>query len=93
MLLEWSIIARMSMARSEHTASVLTNGKVLVIGGYNSIVVSENELYDPSTERWTNSDDMKTIRRAHTATVLTNGLVLVVIWIKLSCMNHQQILG
>ncbi|CAF5116838.1 unnamed protein product [Rotaria sp. Silwood1] len=68
----------MSTARYQHTASILTNGKVLVAGGYvGSSYLNSAELYDPSTGTWTNTGSMSTARRYHTASELTNGKVLV----------------
>ncbi|CAF4396860.1 unnamed protein product, partial [Rotaria sordida] len=56
----------------------LTNGKVLVAGGFGSGgYVNSPELYDPSTGMWTNTSSMSTARVYHTASVLTNGKVLV----------------
>jgi WD40 repeat protein len=69
----------MNTARSNHQATLLTNGKVLVSGG-NSIlntVVSTAELYDPGSGVWTLTGAMKTARSAHRATLLANGKVLV----------------
>ncbi|CAF4056460.1 unnamed protein product, partial [Rotaria sp. Silwood1] len=44
----------MSFGRYLHTASVLTNGKVLVAGGYGaSGFLNTAELYEPSTGLWT----------------------------------------
>jgi hypothetical protein len=44
----------MNNGRYLHTASVLTNGKVLVTGGYGySGDLNSVELYDPSTGTWT----------------------------------------
>ncbi|CAF4321225.1 unnamed protein product, partial [Rotaria sordida] len=69
----------MSAARVYHTASVLTNGKVLVAGGSKGggVYANNPELYDPSTGMWTNTSSMSTARDQHTASVLTNGKVLV----------------
>ncbi|CAF4536720.1 unnamed protein product, partial [Didymodactylos carnosus] len=67
----------MNNARSYHTASLLTNGKVLVTGGLGSGYLHTAELYDPSTGTWTNTGNMTGARYAHTASVLTNGKVLV----------------
>jgi N-acetylneuraminic acid mutarotase len=69
----------MTNARYAHTASILTNGKVLVTGGYNNIggYLNSAELYDPSTGNWKTTGNMTNARYAHTASVLTNGKVLV----------------
>jgi hypothetical protein len=64
-------------ARSQHTSSVLTNGKVLVIGGFYNDAQNSTELYDPSTEPWTSVSSMNSVRGEDTAAVLTNGKVLV----------------
>ena len=40
----------MNHARQQHTASVLADGKVLVIGGFDGrYSLKSTELYDPST--------------------------------------------
>jgi N-acetylneuraminic acid mutarotase len=68
----------MNYARQGHTASVLTNEKVLVTGGWNSgDALNSAELYDPSTGVWTVTGNMNYTRAWHTASVLTNGTVLV----------------
>jgi N-acetylneuraminic acid mutarotase len=70
----------MNYARAAHTASVLTDGKVLVTGGFHvnsEMKLNSSELYDPLTEKWTTTNSMKNSRAAHTASVLTNGNVLV----------------
>ncbi len=74
----WTITGNMSNARNSHTASILTNGKVLVTGGTNGIVVVNSaEFYDPSTGYWTTTGSMSNARDVHTASILTNGEVLV----------------
>jgi N-acetylneuraminic acid mutarotase len=61
-----------------HTATLLTNGKVLVAGGHNILgALSSAELYDPATGTWTSTGSMAVGRWYHTATTLTNGKVLV----------------
>jgi hypothetical protein len=67
----------MSSAREGHTASVSTNGKVLVTGGASGGLLNSAELYNPSTGVWTITANMSSIRYHHTASVLTNGTVLV----------------
>ncbi len=70
-------------ARAFHTATLLNNGKVLVVGGEGEdeggmgIYLSRAELYDPATGTWTPAGD-SLARAYHTATLLPNGKVLVV---------------
>jgi hypothetical protein len=64
----------MSAARSFHTATLLTNGKVLIVGGGNVI----SELYDPATNSLSNTGSTTIARDSHTATLLPNGKVLIV---------------
>jgi hypothetical protein len=70
----------MKSVRYAHTASLLSNGKVLVTGGaLNSVDAAEStELYNPVTGQWENEDDMEMDRVWHTASVLTNGNLLIV---------------
>ncbi|WP_437593625.1 kelch repeat-containing protein [Sorangium sp. So ce1000] len=75
----WSSAASLSAARDEHTATILHNGKVLVVGGYDgSASVSPAELYNPSNNTWSSAGSLITPRRNHTATLLNSGKVLIV---------------
>lgn len=68
----------MTVARSDHASVLLPDGRVLVIGGTDSVnVLKSSELFDPSTATWRAGGDMKTARRGHTATLLADGKVLV----------------
>src|SRR5947209_8060448 len=64
-------------ARVEHTATLLSSGKVLVSGGFNGSYLSGAELYDPATGSWSSTGSLTTARREHTATLLPSGKVLV----------------
>lgn len=67
----WTATADMHEARvDDHTATLLRNGQVLVVGG------SSAELYDPTTEEWTLTTATSEIRGAHSATLLSDGSVL-----------------
>lgn len=65
--------------RVEHTATLLPNGQVLVVGGrgqdYNPL--SSAELFDPVSKTWSFTSPMSIVRYGHTATLLPNGKVLV----------------
>jgi hypothetical protein len=71
----------MTRPRQFHTATLLTNGKVLIAGGSSvpppSSVWAGAELYDPSTGGFIPTGDMTTPRSGHTATLLSNGKVLI----------------
>ncbi|CAF5217523.1 unnamed protein product, partial [Rotaria magnacalcarata] len=73
----WINTTSMNIERFYHTASVLTNGKVLVVGGVSSTYLNSSELYDPSTGTWTSTGSMNFGRDRHTASVLANGKVIV----------------
>ena len=82
----WSITGDLQVARCGGTATLLTSGKVLVVGGSNGgdctgdtvATLGTAELYDPVTGSWTVTGSLKQPRTNHTATLLPSGLVLVV---------------
>ena len=64
--------------RSNFTATLLADGKVLVAGGSNSRdFLATAELYDPGSGTWTATRNMVTPRAGHSATLLPDGKVLV----------------
>ncbi|QRN95458.1 DUF5011 domain-containing protein [Archangium violaceum] len=75
----WSFTGGLNTARRFHTLTPLSNGKVLVTGGFDAsgARVSSAELYDPATGEWTAVAGMGTGRAYHSATSLKNGKVLV----------------
>jgi WD40 repeat protein len=66
-------------ARSEHSATLLQNGKVLIVSGRDQgNYVSTAEIYDPSTGQFTLTPSAPLAARAtHTATLLSSGKVLI----------------
>jgi hypothetical protein len=65
--------------RQGHTATLLTDGTVLIVGGYDDsgAVMESAEIYDPSNEMVAATGSMVDARGGHTATLLDNGKVLV----------------
>jgi len=77
----WSPTDSMGTSRESHTATLLTTGKVLIVGGTATLGNEEAnpEVYDPDTGHWTSTGPMEVGSRAfHTATLLPSGQVLVV---------------
>jgi WD40 repeat protein len=72
----------MNAARVGHTATVLTNGRVLIAGGASKMfgagqIFASAELYNPSKRRFSNTGAMLEARTGHTATLLADGKVLI----------------
>ena len=69
----------LNAARSAHTATLLSNGMVLMAGGQNPPFNSldSTELYNPATGTFTVAGSLSTARYYHTATLLSNGMVLM----------------
>lgn len=46
----WTTTGSMVKMRTEHTASVLANGRVLIVGGYDNLIYhNTSELYNVSS--------------------------------------------
>jgi hypothetical protein len=71
--------ASMSVARACHTATTLSDGTVLIVGGYGNNLVTQAtaELYDPLTGSFSPAGSMRVSRQCHTATLLNDGTVLI----------------
>jgi hypothetical protein len=70
----------MATERSDHTATLLKNGKVLVTGGGSGgpgNILATAELYDPASGTFAPAGNMETERVKHAATLLANGTVLI----------------
>ena len=65
----------MTSRRFFHTATLLTDGRVLIAGG--SMRESAAELFDLRTGKFTATRNMTISREAHTATLLPDGKVLI----------------
>jgi N-acetylneuraminic acid mutarotase len=75
----WQSMNNMKQPRAEHTATLLPDGNVLVVGGGYFGTDNTAEIYDPSTDSWeftkTLMENSRT--RGHTAVLLKTGKVLV----------------
>ncbi len=64
--------------RENHTATLLNNGMVLIVGGADATgTTATAELYNPATGTFTATGSLNTARVYHTATLLNNGMVLI----------------
>ncbi|MBA3723848.1 MAG: hypothetical protein H0W89_03050 [Candidatus Levybacteria bacterium] len=64
----WVNKGDLNVQRYLHTATVLSDGKVLVVcGGRNGTPIRQSEIFDPTTGNWTNSNNTLLSRRYHTA--------------------------
>lgn len=70
----------LSGSRAGHSTTLLRNGTLLVVGGFNGTVrLTSSELYNPATGGWAASGALTTGRTTHTATLMSNGKVLAAI--------------
>ncbi|XYH96299.1 Kelch repeat-containing protein [Sorangium sp. So ce1128] len=84
----WVAVAPMHVGRAEHAATLLNDGRVLVVGGRQGLddsggistaePVASAEIYDLATRSWSLAAPMGTPRSHPTATRLLDGRVLVV---------------
>lgn len=80
----WRYVASMASPRKQHVATLLPDGKVLVVGGHrgpgkdnSAFPVYSAELWDPTTETFTTMASMVTYRGYHsTAFLLPDGRVV-----------------
>jgi Galactose oxidase, central domain/Kelch motif len=73
----WSQTGDMGAVREFHTATLLSNGKVLVVGGAGNVRNHQAELYDSDTGTWSFTGAMAQAIAFQTATLLQDGEVLI----------------
>ena len=69
----------MNTNRAAHTATLLNNGKVLIVGGFSAGKkgLLSAELFDSKTNSFKYANKMNVARASHTATLLSDGNVLI----------------
>lgn len=75
----WRKTGSLQTARYAHTASLLPDGRVLVVGGEDAgqAMTAAVETFDPGTEQWTAAPSLPEPRSNHVAVALQDGKVLV----------------
>lgn len=88
----------LAQARDRHTATLLPNGKVLIIGGESLSVVEHNpvamaELYDPQTKTFTPAGNLVHPRLGHSSLLLPSGKVVVLGGYSINPSTWDRVLG
>jgi len=77
----FSPVGDMTTERTQHTATLLAGGQVLIAGGFTTAnqgnSLSSAEIYEPVAKSFTPIANMAVARCDHTATLLKNGQVLL----------------
>jgi hypothetical protein len=75
----WTSLTALPSARRLHTTTLLSDGRLLVLGGYDSAGAATNScwLFDPSTNLFTVCATQLFARAGHSATLLSDGKVFV----------------
>lgn len=75
----WRPTGPMIHGRQGHSATLLEDGRVLVVGGRQpeGSGIGAAELYDPASETWAPAGQLTVARHGHTATAVAGGRVLV----------------
>jgi N-acetylneuraminic acid mutarotase len=74
----WTVTGSLLVARYGFPATSLSNGQVLVAGGYAATggLLAETEVYNPATGKWTATGSLDKARAVFTQTLLPSGQVL-----------------
>jgi hypothetical protein len=64
-------------ARTSHTATLMPNGDVFVVGGFSGTSLASAERYNPATGTWSRVIGLQKAIAEHTATLLRDGNVLL----------------
>lgn len=75
----WRLTSPLPEARDRLESVLLTNGRILVVGGRSSTTAysTSTEVWDPATGSWSTTPGLQTGRNDHRALLLQSGQVLV----------------
>jgi hypothetical protein len=75
----FAMLPRLGTPRHSHTATLLPDGKVLLVGGYaaGNVPTSDAELFDPATNTFIHTGSLGAARAGHIAVALRDGSVLI----------------
>lgn len=85
---DWTVTGLMNVPRSDHTLTVLANGKILAMGGKSELdghpfypIVESTascELFDFATGQWEQITDLQAARNGHKSLLLNDGRIFTV---------------
>lgn len=81
----WSLTDALGEARDSHTATTLSDGRLLIAGGFSRwgtdleppVITRSAEIYDPTSNTWSSTGEMSQARAMHAAALLADGRILV----------------
>jgi N-acetylneuraminic acid mutarotase len=76
----WASTGSLSHPRYQHTATLLSNGSVLITGGADGgvgVAAGTTEIYNPATNSWSPGGTLLAARESHTASLLPSGRILL----------------
>jgi len=87
---QWIAVNNPAIARSQHIATLLSDGTVLVAGGAGNgdVALAGSEMYDGNTGQWSTTVSLNTARLFYTETLLPNGAVMVTSGCASSCSTR-----
>ncbi len=90
---KWSATGSLTLdnGRTEHTAALLQDGRVLVAGGltFGPFLLKSAEIYDPKSGTWAATANASVVRTDHTINVLQSGEVLLAAGVKSNGLEDQ----
>lgn len=80
---QWRVAGDSGEGSVYHSATLLPDGKVMVVGGNTGgiggdLILSSVHLFDPASEKWSDMPALQAKRYEHSATLLANGDALIV---------------